>query len=51
MPDNNRLAKADNFETGLNACLMESRLTITYIFAGGMAGAFERAYHYAMNRV
>jgi alkylation response protein AidB-like acyl-CoA dehydrogenase len=29
---------------------MESRLTITYIFMGGMAGAQEAAYNYAMNR-
>jgi len=31
--------------------LMLSRLTITWIFAGAMAGAFEAAYHYAMKRV
>lgn len=51
MPDHNKLAKADDFEKGLNAMLMESRLTITFIFAGAMAGAFEHAYKYAMNRV
>jgi len=51
VPDRNRLAKADNFETGLNATLMRSRLTITWIFAGAMAGAFEAAYKYAMSRV
>jgi alkylation response protein AidB-like acyl-CoA dehydrogenase len=31
--------------------LMLSRLTITWIFAGAMAGSFEAAYHYAMKRV
>ena len=29
---------------------MTSRLTITWIFAGAMAGAFEAAYNYTMNR-
>ena len=51
VPDRNRLANADNFETGLNRCLLESRLTVTFMFAGGMAGAFEVAYRYAMQRV
>ena len=51
VPDRNKLAHADNFETGLNKCLLESRLTITFIFAGAMAGAFEAAYRYAMKRV
>jgi acyl-CoA oxidase len=50
VPDANKLAKADDFEKGLNANLMQSRLTITWIFAGAMAGAFEAAYTYAMNR-
>jgi acyl-CoA oxidase len=50
VPYNNRLAKADSFETGLNANLMSSRLLITWIFVGAMAGAFEAAYHYTMNR-
>jgi glutaryl-CoA dehydrogenase len=44
------LAKADNFETGLSEMLKLSRLIITWIFAGAMAGAFEAAYHYTMNR-
>lgn len=30
---------------------MESRLTIAYIFIGGLAGAYEAAYNYAMQRV
>jgi glutaryl-CoA dehydrogenase len=30
---------------------MESRLTITFIFVGAMAGAYEAAYKYAMQRV
>lgn len=51
VPEANKLAKADDFEKGLNACLMTSRLTITWIFAGAMAGAFEAAYNYAMQRV
>jgi alkylation response protein AidB-like acyl-CoA dehydrogenase len=51
VPDKNKLAKADSFETGLNKCLMESRLTITFIFVGAMAGAYEAAYKYAMQRV
>ena len=51
VPDANRLAKADTFETGLNANLLASRLTITWIFAGAMAGAFEAAYKYSMQRV
>ena len=51
VPDTNRLAKADTFETGLNANLLVSRLTITWIFAGAMAGAFEAAYKYSMQRV
>lgn len=51
MPEANRFANADDFEKGLNANLLASRLTITWIFAGGMAGAFEAAYHYAMKRV
>ena len=46
VPDKNKLAKADSFENGLNKCLMESRLTITYMFLGGMAGAYEAAYKY-----
>ena len=50
VPDANRLAKADNFETGLSEMLKLSRLIITWIFAGAMAGAFEAAYHYTMNR-
>jgi alkylation response protein AidB-like acyl-CoA dehydrogenase len=48
--DANRLANAENFETGLNKVLMESRLTITSFFIGSMAGAFEAAYEYSMKR-
>lgn len=44
----NRLAKADDFEKGLNSVLLVSRLTITWIFVGAMAGAFEYAYNYSM---
>jgi hypothetical protein len=51
VPDFNRLAKADDFEKGLNTMLMLSRLTITWIFAGAMSGAFEAAYHYSMKRI
>lgn len=51
VPDKNKLAKADDFEKGLNAMLMDSRLTGTWSIAGLMAGAFEHAYHYAMKRV
>jgi acyl-CoA oxidase len=51
VPEANRMAKADDFEKGLNAMLMASRLTITWIFVGAMAGAYEAAYHYAMKRV
>ena len=51
VPDKNKLAKADNFETGLSKCLMESRLTITYMFIGGMAGAYEAAYKYSLQRM
>ena len=51
VPENNRLAKADSFDKGLNVVLMVSRLTITFITLGAMAGAFEHAYHYAMKRV
>ena len=51
VPDANRMALADDFEKGLNAMLMASRLTITWIFVGAMAGAFEAAYHYSMKRV
>ena len=50
VPDHNKLAKATDFERGLNAVLMESRLTITGIFAGAMAGAFEIVYKHVMNR-
>ena len=51
VPDHNRMDKADDFNTGLNATLMASRLIITWIFAGQMAGAYEAAYKYAMQRV
>lgn len=34
VPDNNRLAKADDFQTGLNNMLLGSRIMITWIFAG-----------------
>lgn len=51
VPEANRFAKADDFEKGLNSVLMVSRLTITWIFVGCMAGAFEHAYSYAMKRV
>lgn len=51
VPEMNKLAKADDFEKGLNAMLMGSRLTYTWGIAGIMAGAFEHAYHYAMKRV
>jgi alkylation response protein AidB-like acyl-CoA dehydrogenase len=50
IPDRNRLAKADTFETGLNSTLMYSRMVYTWALAGAMAGAFEAAYHYTMNR-
>ncbi len=50
MPDANKLGKADDFEKGVGSILMTSRLTITWIFAGAMAGAFEAAYHYTMSR-
>jgi len=51
VPDKNKLAKADSFETGLSKCLMESRLTLTYITLGAMAGAYEAAYKYSMQRI
>jgi glutaryl-CoA dehydrogenase len=50
VPDSNRLGLANDFETGLNKNLALSRLHITWIFAGMMAGAFEAAYNYAMQR-
>ena len=50
VPENNKLAKATDFEKGLNAMLMVSRLTLTWIFAGAMAGAYEHSYKYVMNR-
>ena len=50
VPDANRMAKADDFEKGLNAMLMASRLTITWISIGAIAGCFEKAYQYTMNR-
>ncbi len=50
VPEKNRFAKADSFETGLNRVLMSSRLSLSWLMLGAMAGCFESAYHYTMNR-
>ena len=50
VPDANRLARAEDFERGLNNTLMRSRLTISWAIVGGIAGAFEAAYQYSMER-
>jgi glutaryl-CoA dehydrogenase len=51
VPDHNKFANADDFHKGVNKTLISSRIHITYLGLGMIAGAFEAAYNYAMNRV
>ena len=48
VPDNNRLAKADSFQTGANKILEASRLLVAWLAAGVAAGAYEAALKYCL---
>ena len=48
VPDNMRLSKARDFQSGTNALLKTSRLQVAFWVAGLMAGAYEAALHYCL---
>ena len=50
VPENLRLVKGTNFETSANALLRTSRLQVGFLAAGAMAGAYEAALQYTLNR-
>jgi acyl-CoA oxidase len=50
VPDNNKLAKADDFATGTNKILEHSRIKVCWAAVGIAAGAYEAALKYAMER-
>ena len=50
VPDNNKLEYATNFFVSAYKCLEHSRLKVCWGAAGGAAGAYEAALHYALKR-
>jgi alkylation response protein AidB-like acyl-CoA dehydrogenase len=50
VPDNNKLEKAKDFETGAAPILSKSRIGVTFIAAGVAAGAYEAALKYTLER-
>uniref|UniRef100_A0A7S3ILR7 Acyl-CoA dehydrogenase/oxidase C-terminal domain-containing protein n=1 Tax=Strombidium inclinatum TaxID=197538 RepID=A0A7S3ILR7_9SPIT len=50
VPDNNRLNKAQSFQSGTTPVLEASRLLVAWIAAGIAAGAYEAALKYCLNR-
>jgi alkylation response protein AidB-like acyl-CoA dehydrogenase len=50
VPDENRLEKAQDFQSGTNRILESSRVGVAWGIAGGAAGAYEAALRYALNR-
>lgn len=51
VPTNLRLTKGTDFQNGTNALLRTSRLQVAFWVAGMMAGAYEAALHYTLQRV
>ena len=50
VPDDMRLAKADDFQSGTAAMLRSSRLLVAFQAVGVMAGAYETALQYCLKR-
>ena len=50
VPDNNKLAKADDFATGTNKILEHSRIKVAWAAVGLAAGAYEAALRFSLNR-
>ena len=50
VPENNRLAKANDFATGTNVILEHSRIKVAWCAVGVAAGAYEAALMYTMQR-
>ena len=50
VPDNNRLAKANDFSSGTNVILEHSRIKVAWVASGIAAGAYESALRYTMQR-
>ena len=50
VPENNRLAKANDFTTGTNIILEHSRIKVAWGATGIAAGAYEAALRYSMQR-
>ena len=48
VPDNMRLTKATDFQSGTNALLKTSRLQVAFYSAGIMAGSYEAALRYTL---
>lgn len=49
--DQNKLAKANDFATGVGKLLQHSRLFVAWLATGIAAGAYETAHKYALERV
>ena len=50
VPDNMRLEKAKDFQSGTNVVLKDSRLKVAWLAAGIACGAYEAALKYTQNR-
>lgn len=50
VPESLRLVKAKDFKSGTNAILRTSRLQVAFWCAGLMAGAYEAALNYCLQR-
>ena len=50
VPENMRLAKADDFQSGTAVMLRTSRLQVAFMSAGVMAGSYETALAYCKSR-
>jgi len=50
VPDDFKLAKVKNFETGARPILIKSRAVATFCVAGLAAGAYEEALRYTLER-
>lgn len=51
IPDENRLSKSKDFETGTGQVLAASRIIIAWCAVGMAAGAYEAALKYVLNRI
>ena len=50
VPSNMRLTKATDFQTGTNSLLRTSRIQVAFWVAGLMAGSYEAALKYTLER-